>query len=78
MGTYNGFEPDEVRVRKVRPHKADNGHSLVEFTKERVGAQFKFHYAVKCECGKRFSGKTEETPLATHDRHLQRSSREVI
>lgn len=55
--TYNGFREGESRVHKMRPRKADGGHSLINVVTTRPGWSFTFHYRLTCQCGRQFGSK---------------------
>lgn len=67
---WNGFAEGETKSSERKARKADKGHSIVRTsTTHNWGGRFT--YRVTCECGKRFTGKTWDTPRNTHDRHIR-------
>lgn len=71
MSTYNGYAPDEERTVTLRRHLRDAGHSAVELTTRRVGADFRFRYALRCECGAQMSGWDRAALGYRHAAHVR-------
>lgn len=70
---YDGFRPGETRTQKMRARKIDGGHSVVELRQRRAGHDFRFHYRIRCECGKLFkSTQTVERAIRSHTAHMSR------
>jgi hypothetical protein len=73
MTIYNGYAPGESRTVKMRPRKADKGHSPVASTLTRRGDAFAFNYRLTCQCGKTFtSQRTADRNWQAHRAHLRR------
>lgn len=54
----NGYMPGETKARKQRVRKADKGHSVVLY-ETTLTTGLRFRYAVRCECGKRYTSKQD-------------------
>lgn len=69
--TFNGFTEGEVRVRELRPQRADGGHSIIKHTTRRPGDRHVLRHTFQCECGSRFSSSVEEAARFRHARHAR-------
>lgn len=73
-GSFNGYAIGETRTSEHKPRKQDNGHSVVQTSVTCLGL-FRMRYAVKCECGRRYTSRTDiSTAWRTHGRHQQREA----
>jgi hypothetical protein len=61
MITYNGFKPGESRTTTWKSKPKDAGHTIVSMTTFWNGGAFRFHYTLKCECGRTFRTKSGST-----------------
>ena len=72
--TYNGYKPGERRAKRHKPLADDKGHGVVETATSLDRTGWRFTYEVKCECGKRYRGRTAMTPFDTWQRHQRREA----
>lgn len=72
--TNNGFRPGETKARTLTPKKRDGGHSIVQVSTTLSASGWRWTYAVTCECGKRYTGRTSDTPYNTHSRHVRKAT----
>lgn len=73
MIIYNGFRPGERRTTKHKSRKIDQGHSVIESSTRRAGDDFRFHYSVKCECGKIYKSRDDiARAYRSHEEHLSK------
>lgn len=70
MTTFNGYAAGERRVTRTRATLVPGGHAVAEYATGWSGGAFRLHYAVICQCGKRYTSKADMArALRSHEAH---------
>lgn len=73
MDTYNGFTPNEIRVQPWAGKKTGTGHDVTLTAQKRLGTRWVFKYIVACECGKRYTSRTDMMrAFRSHEAHQKK------